>query len=250
MLPPPIRVKSSWNKFQVTSSGRFGTAMTATDVQEWDMRRRGFLHAVVGLCLGAAQRLSAGAAPAPATDRLLELTEGEERRGQIVVREGESLLIRGSANCVLEHVTSEPYQPVIRVLPGAKLVIEGGGGLTVRHSSPSVASNFAIEVGLGAKLVLRNTTVTSSTGSGVCVQGGSCEIERCKILDCAEHGVAVYDDIETGEGSEVSVRDTVISGVRGYGIQARGQDVRVDVAAAGCTIQGRKGMYNGVINES
>ena len=184
MLPPPIRVKSSWNKFQVSSSRRFGTAITATDVQEWDMRRRGFLHAV-GLCLGAALG-SPLARHRPGDRQTLELTEGEERRGQIVVREGESLLIRGSANCVLEHVTSEPYQPVIRVLPGAKLVIEGGGGLTVRHSSPSVASNYAIEV--GPRKVLRNTTVTSSTGSGVCVQGEAAKSSAAKFWTARSTG--------------------------------------------------------------
>ena len=85
---------------------------------------------------------------------------------------------------------------------------------------------------------IRGTRITSETGSGVCVQGGTCEIEACEIVDCKEHGVAAYDDIETGSGAVVEIRGSYIADCKGCGIQARGEDVKVDVLGS-TVVQGK-----------
>jgi len=197
------------------------------------------------------ERTGGSGEPGSAT---MALEPGCVYKGQIVVERGETLVIEApreaagstSPTCWLEHVTSVPYEPVIRVLPGGTCKVEGRGCLGVRHGSPSVASNFAIEVDCGASLTLNDTMVTSATGTGIGIEGASaCSIQRCVIRDCKEHGVAAYDDIETGAvGGVVHIVDTDITGCKGYGVLARGEGVRVSVSRS--RVSGGKQKYNSV----
>ena len=159
------------------------------------------------------------------------LKPGVVYEGQLVVSEGQHVVITSdsSEHAVLRHFTSSPYEPVVKVLTGGILELSH---VTLSHSSPSVASNYAVEVGYQASLDCFGTEITSETGSGVCVLGGRAKIESCVIKNCKEHGIACYDDLESEQGSVVTIRDSVIEGCKGYGIQARGEDVQVSVSAS------------------
>ena len=191
-------------------------------------RRREVLSISAGL--GLSLVFSKGGDSARASEQNavpLDGMEGNDEEvitGQLIVGAGENIRIVGVH---FEHKVVEPYSPAIRILPGGSCVLEN---VTVIHSSPSVASNFAIEVGRDASLLIKGSSVTSNTGSGICVQGGTCEVSSCRIESCKEHGVAAYEDIETGQGSIVMIRDSVIDGCGGYGIQARGEEVQVSVS--------------------
>jgi hypothetical protein len=89
-----------------------------------------------------------------------------------------------------------------------------------------------VEVGHQASLRCIGSEITSETGSGICVLGGTASIESCVIKDCKEHGIAAYDDLESEQGGVVSLRDSVIEGCKGYGIQARGEDVQIKVSVS------------------
>ena len=175
---------------------------------------------------------------------VIYLMPGEVYRGQIVVGEGQKVVIKvgdGRGSATLEHFTSAPYEPVMRVL--GSCVVEGD--IRITHASPSVASNFAVGVGRDASLRIVGATITSSTGSGVCVEGGTCDLDSVRIVDCKEHGLAFYQDIESGQGSVVSVRGgTEIAGCSGFGVQARGDDVRVSISQTASLRNNKLGRYS------
>ncbi len=54
-------------------------------------------------------------------------------------------------------------------------------------------------------------------------------------------GVAAYDDIETGRGSQVSISESAIEACGGYGVQARGFGVHVGVSADTAVNKCKKG---------
>ena len=55
---------------------------------------------------------------------------------------------------------------------------------------------------------------------------------------------AAYDDLESEQGSLVTARDSVIEGCKGYGIQARGEDVQVSVSASSRLSRNKLGEMN------
>ena len=68
----------------------------------------------------------------------------------------------------LEHSTVNPYEATLQVeSPGCVL-----RGLTLRHASPSVASNNCVLVRCGPALPLERSAPSSATGSGLASRGG------------------------------------------------------------------------------
>ncbi|KAK9807475.1 hypothetical protein WJX72_000255 [[Myrmecia] bisecta] len=111
--------------------------------------------------------------------------------------------------------TSEPYQAVVQCsCAGARIQ-----GLTLRHRSPSVATNYAVYVA-GGDLTLEGCDISSQSGSGVGVEGGSPQIRRCRIHDCARHGIALFGDLFGAEGGGL-VQDCMIRDNKQNGVLVR-----------------------------
>lgn len=83
--------------------------------------------------------------------------------------------------------SSEPYQAAVEVLANGVTL----RGLQVRHRSPSIANNAAVRV-VGVDAMLEGLDVSSSTGSGVEVEGGAPRLVRCSAHDCERHGFAIF----------------------------------------------------------
>ncbi|PNH08955.1 hypothetical protein TSOC_004476 [Tetrabaena socialis] len=93
--------------------------------------------------------------------------------------------------------TTEPYQSTLEIAaPPAPAGTAGGGGvvlegLTVRHSSKSVANNYGVLVRAGSPRLV-GCDISSATGAGVGVEGASPQLLGCRIHDCARQGLAIF----------------------------------------------------------
>ena len=47
---------------------------------------------------------------------------------------------------------------------------------------------------------LQDCDVTSTTGSGVGLEGGQLEVSRCRIHNCKQHGIALFKGLDGGDG--------------------------------------------------
>jgi hypothetical protein len=52
----------------------------------------------------------------------------------------------------------------------------------------------------GSDLSLQDCDVSSSTGSGVGIEGGAPLIGRCTVHNCERHGVAIFSELGGSEG--------------------------------------------------
>lgn len=111
--------------------------------------------------------------------------------------------------------TGEPYQATLECGPG----VEGGvllQGLRVKHSSPSVANNYAVRL-QGSNAVLLDCDISSATGDGVGIEGGAPRLQNCSMHHCERHGVAVFGDLFGGGCSAVlegcSLQDNKLDGL-------------------------------------
>ena len=182
--------------------------------------------AVVSVASG--QELEAALASAPA-GAVLEL-EGGEYRARLVLSRSVTVRAAAGASSVIEWVTKEPYQSVVDV--GVRgCVLEG---LTLRHSSKSVAQNYAIFVREGAQLTMRRCAVSSATGSGLGVEGGEALLEGCDLSGSKAHGAALYGDL-LGGAAPVALRNCRVERNGGCGVLAR-QGARPQLE--GVTIRG------------
>lgn len=93
--------------------------------------------------------------------------------------------------------TEKPYESTI-VLTASSAVVSG---LTVRHSSPSIANNYAIQI-IDCRARVEACDVSSATGSGVGVEGSGAEIVGCRVHDCQRNGVLIAANL-SGEGDGV-----------------------------------------------
>jgi len=137
---------------------------------------------------------------------------------------------QGSAVKV-QWITTSPYESVVECTsPGVVL-----RGLTLRHSSKSVANNYAVYLHAGGNARLEGLDIMSSTGSGVGIEDASPVLLDCTVHDCASHGVAIFGpleamvepagggtlqgcDIHGNKGSGVLVRSGAAPDVRGCNI--------------------------------
>ena len=138
----------------------------------------------------------------------------------------------------VRHATDAPYEPTVVVQAGVEEVrLEN---LAVRHRSPSVASNYAVQVSEGAALELVGCDVSSETGSGVGVEAGQLRASGTAFHDAAMNGICVYGDLAGAEGSGLAVLagGCRVEGNGLNGILARG-GARVE--AEGCRVAGNAG---------
>ena len=177
---------------------------------------------------------------------------GGQYRERLVISQPVSIIAAPGAAVEIVWATSEPYQATIECSgvqePGAVLV----RGLRVRHSSPSIANNYAVKLSVSAQLLLllpvalrqlacvrvvaaalvlslhlalaevpvaavcrlhtpltadpqplilparhsrqdcgavvMDCDISSTTGSGVGIEGGAPRLQRCSVHHCARHG--------------------------------------------------------------
>ncbi|KAG1663919.1 hypothetical protein FOA52_002235 [Chlamydomonas sp. UWO 241] len=160
--------------------------------------------------------------------------------------------------------TQQPYQHTVTITyDGTTPVTAGGGtqqpatagggtqqptttasavtlsGLQLRHYSKSVADNCAVYITAGSP-VIRECDISSSSGSGVAVEGARAPLlERCTLSRCAGHGCCVFGGLEGGPPTAPELRSCVISGNRLDGLLVRTGGAP---ELTGCTLTGN-GQY-------
>lgn len=129
--------------------------------------------------------------------------------------------IRAAADEAVEVVweTQQPYQATVEAGPElgeAAVVLQG---LRIRHSSPSIANNYAVRLA-GCSVTLADCDISTATGVGVGIEGGAPRLVRCSVHNCQRHGVAVFGDL-LGGGCAAQLEDCTLVGNRLNGLLAR-----------------------------
>eukprot|EP00747_Dinoflagellata_sp_TGD_P189370 gnl/TRDRNA2_/TRDRNA2_49635_c0_seq1.p1 gnl/TRDRNA2_/TRDRNA2_49635_c0~~gnl/TRDRNA2_/TRDRNA2_49635_c0_seq1.p1 ORF type:complete len:395 (-),score=65.09 gnl/TRDRNA2_/TRDRNA2_49635_c0_seq1:25-1209(-) len=136
-------------------------------------------------------------------------------------RVGRGITVRAESpepgSTVLEHVTNSPYEATVES-EGSSVTLQG---LTIRHSSPSIAQNYGIFVKPGGALVLDSCDITSMTGSALGVEGGDVTLRKCRLHDAKNHGAALYGDLLGGGEGQVLLEDCRIDRNRLDGVLVR-----------------------------
>ena len=153
---------------------------------------------------------------------------------------------RNKKRATLSHETSRPYESTVAVsAPGCRVV-----GLTIRHSSPSVANNYAVhveesasappssaEAGAGSPpTTILGCDVASSSGSALGLDAAA-RVSRCRLASSSRFGAAVfapgpprtrlYRCELSGGGGKGSKGDVKGGSGGGGGLLVRGGDVEV-----------------------
>eukprot|EP00892_Ulva_mutabilis_P001898 jgi/Ulvmu1/11709/UM008_0120.1 len=166
-------------------------------------RRRAALVALVASIVGA----RAPASPAISTSLQNQIDASQTSQTltmkgvyeeQIVVSKPITLYAKPEEGATLQWRTTKPYQSTIKVIPGGQLRLEN---ITIRHSSPSVANNYAVFV-QGGDVQAYGCDICSSSGSGIGLEGGTITAESSKVHDCVGNGAVIAGSIDTGPVSE------------------------------------------------
>ena len=112
---------------------------------------------------------------------------------QIVVSKALTLYAKPDEPTSLQWQTTKPYQSTITVAAGGRLLLEN---ITIRHSSPSVANNYALFV-QGGDAEVTGCDIRSSTGSGIGVEGGALTVTNSKIRECVGNGAVIAGSIDS-----------------------------------------------------
>ena len=87
-------------------------------------------------------------------------------------------------------------------------------GLTIRHYSPSIAQNYGVYVHSPTRKVkFRSCDVSSSSGTGIGVEGGDVKLYKCSVHDCKNHGVIYVGSGATGRIDCCLVESCKLNGV-------------------------------------
>ena len=136
------------------------------------------------------------------------------------------------AQVLIEVSTQEPYIHCLDISSDATVK-----GLTFKHSSKSVANNYAILVQGSATLTLVDSTVSSSSGSGIGIEGGAL-IQNCQVTNCKSHGIAIFSPIEeeglSSPSHSTRILNCTISGNNKCGILSKAEDLLLSVSD--CTL--------------
>jgi hypothetical protein len=106
---------------------------------------------------------------------------------RIIVTRDVTLIAPATNAATIEWQTTQPYESTVVVHPGARLRLEN---VVVRHSSPSIANNYAIFCQEGA-LEAVNCDISSSTGSGIGMEGGTAVLSDCRVQGCKGSGAVL-----------------------------------------------------------
>jgi hypothetical protein len=111
--------------------------------------------------------------------------------------------------------TDRPYESTVECSADGVALL----GLAIAHRSPSIANNYAVRL-LSCDARLQGCTITSATGSGVGIEGGSPSLLRCALRGCARSGVMAFGEAGGGGGAP-RVQGCVIEGCGLHGVLAR-----------------------------
>ena len=171
--------------------------------------------------IGAYSTISAALAVAPRGATVLVKPGSYTER--LIVRQPMKLLAEPGAT--LSWTSDKPYEAALTIdLSGAEaagdVIISG---LKVRHFSPSIAQNYGVFVpapttpaASKSRVELRGCDVTSSSGSGVGVEGGDVTLTSSRIGACKNHGV-----LYLGRSSSGLIRDCLIENNKLNGLLLR-----------------------------
>lgn len=139
------------------------------------------------------------------------------------------------ATVTLSHDTEAPYEAALQIdAPDVHV-----RNLVVRHTSPSIAANYAILVRSAGSVTLDRCDVRSSTGSGLGVEGGCATARLCKFSECQRHGVALYGDLLGSVTGATVLEDCTLAGNKENGLLMRDG---ADAAVRGCTVASNGGL--------
>lgn len=135
----------------------------------------------------------------------------------------------------LVHTTSSPYESTVVIAADGVIVRD----IAIRHASPSVANNYAVQAtaAAGAATRLERCDVSSDTGSGVGLEGGAPTLIECRVHDCARSGVAVFSDLDGAPGRPTLER-CWIGANRAHGVLVR---TDAEPRVLSCTVEGNGG---------
>ena len=143
---------------------------------------------------GAYSTISAALAVAPSGATITIMPGAYNERVRIV----KSVTLAAEAGATLTWKTDKPYEAALTVdlseaSSAASVTVSG---LSVRHTSPSIAQNYAVYVPPpssaadgASSVMLRDCDISSASGSGVGVEGGAVSLAGCRVHDCKNHGV-------------------------------------------------------------
>jgi len=95
-------------------------------------------------------------------------------------------------------------------------------GITLKQIAGRMGQESdGVEVCQGGSCSMRLVSMSSETGSGLCVSGGSCKLDSCRIHSCAKHGLVVK------EGGSATAKETAVSGNGAAGVVSRGKGSKV-----------------------
>ncbi|KAG2491217.1 hypothetical protein HYH03_010427 [Edaphochlamys debaryana] len=130
--------------------------------------------------------------------------------------------------------TPQPYQSTLQLEAQGEVLLEG---LTVRHSSKSVANNYAVYITAGTPRLV-DCDVCSASGAGVGVEGASPQLLGCRIHDCARQGLAIFGPAALDDPLDRSTDPGFLYGSTGGVVQARCQGPTSSTRLLGCDIYG------------
>ena len=135
---------------------------------------------------------------------IIELDSAMEYRERIVIEKAVFIQSTGNGNASIIWETNQPYESTIEILCDGVVI----SGISIRHRSPSIASNYAVKF-VDCNAVLMDCDVSSSTGSAIGIEGGTPGVLRCKLQSCKRNGAIVVPNIE-GYGGDAHIKDCTI----------------------------------------
>lgn len=130
--------------------------------------------------------------------------------------------ILADRGAVLDWKSDRPYEAALTVdlsvaAAPCRVLVQG---LEIRHSSPSIAQNYAVYVPAASaaadgesRIELCECQISSTSGSGVGVEGGDVTLSSCRIADCNNHGALFLGPTARGAMRDCLVERNKLNGV-------------------------------------
>lgn len=164
---------------------------------------------------------------------------------RLVIQKRVTIAAVKNSSVTVSWQTTRPYESVLECKGAIGAVVRD---LNIRHRSPSVANNYAVFL-QGSDLVMENCNVSSTTGSGIGIEGGDPLISNTLVRDCARHGVAIFAELGGSEGGG-TVRDCYLNANKGDGLLVRDGAAPVVISCIisansgfGASLKGCGGVY-------
>lgn len=127
--------------------------------------------------------------------------------------------IRAQPGAILAWNTKDHYEPALELLDCNSITISG---LAIEHNSPSVANNYAVRlVNCTQTTLLEDCDVTSTSGSGMGIEGGSPHIKNCTFHNCKSNGMMLFGQLEGEESSSAVIENCRVTSNTQSGIVVR-----------------------------